>query len=107
MESRTVRKGHVTNVRAKGQITIPADVRQAARLDEGDPVEVEIVEDGILLRPMKMIDASQAWFWTPEWQEGERQADAEIAAGLGERFESDEEFLEALRARMKPRDADT
>ena len=35
---------------------------------------------------MKLIDASQAWFWTPEWQEGERQADAEIAAGLGERF---------------------
>jgi len=107
MESRTVGKGHVTNVRAKGQITIPADVRQAARLEEGDPVEVEIVEDGILLRPMKLIDASQAWFWTPEWQEGERKADAEIAAGLGERFESDEEFLAALRARMKPRDADT
>ena len=81
MESRTVGKGHVTNVRAKGQITIPADVRQAARLEEGDPVEVEIVEDGILLRPMKLIDASQAWFWTPEWQEGERKADAEIAAG--------------------------
>jgi AbrB family looped-hinge helix DNA binding protein len=106
VESKTVRKGHVTNVRAKGQVTIPADIRQAARLEEGDPVEVEIVDDGILLRPMKMIDASQAWFWTPEWQAGERQADAEIAAGLGERFESDEEFIAALRARMKPLDAD-
>lgn len=107
MESRIVGKGHATKVRAKGQVTIPAEIRQAARLEEGDPVEVEIVEDGILLRPMKMIDASQAWFWTPEWQAGERQADAEIAAGLGERFESDEEFLAALRARMKPLDADT
>jgi len=107
MESKTVRKSHVTTVRAKGQVTIPADVRQAARLEEGDPVEVEIVEDGILLRPMKMIDASQAWFWTPEWQEGERQADAEIAAGLGMRFESDEDFLAYLDAHMKPLDADT
>ena len=106
VESKTVRKGHVTNVRAKGQVTIPADIRQAARLEEGDPVEVKIVDDGILLRPMKLIDASQAWFWTPEWQEGERQADAEIAAGLGERFESHEEFMAALRARMKPLDAD-
>ncbi len=106
MESKTVRKGHATTVRAKGQVTIPAEIRQAARLEEGDPVEVEIVEDGILLRPMKMIDASQAWFWTPEWQAGEREADADIAAGRVERFESDEEFLAALEARMKPLDAD-
>jgi len=107
VESKTVRKRHVTNVRAKGQVTIPADIRQAARLEEGDPVELEIVADGILLRPMKLIDASQAWFWTPEWQEGERQADAEIAAGLGMRFESDEEMIAFLDARMKPLDADS
>ncbi len=107
MESKTVRKGHTTTVRAKGQVTIPAQIRQAARLEEGDPVEVEIVEDGILLRPMKVIDASQAWFWTPEWQTGERQADAEIAAGLGDRYESDEEFLAALKASAQLLDADT
>lgn len=106
MESKTVRKRHATTVRAKGQVTIPAEIRQAARLEEGDPVEVEIVEDGILLRPMKVIDASQAWFWTPDWQAGEREADADIAAGRVERFESDEAFLAALEARMKPLDAD-
>jgi len=106
VESKTVRKGHATTVRAKGQVTIPAEIRQAARLEEGDPVEVELVDGGILLRPMKMIDASQAWFWTPEWQAGEREADADIAAGRVERFESDEEFLAALEARMKPLDAD-
>lgn len=104
MESKTVRKGHSTTVRAKGQVTIPAEIRQAARLEEGDPVEVEIVEGGILLRPMKMIDASQAWFWTPEWQAGEREAEADLAAGRFDRYESDEEFLEALRSRMNPRD---
>ncbi len=87
-------------------MTIPAAVREAARLEEGDPVEVEIVDGGILLRPMKVIDATQAWFWTPEWQEGERQADEDLAAGRFDRYESDEEFLAALRARMKPLDAD-
>lgn len=106
MESRTVGKGHVTTVRAKGQVTIPAEVRQAARLEEGDPVEVEIVDGGILLRPMTLVDASQAWFWAPEWQAGERQAETEIAAGLGERFASDEALFAALRARMTPPDAD-
>jgi AbrB family looped-hinge helix DNA binding protein len=87
-------------------VTIPAAVREAARLEEGDPVEVEIVDGGILLRPMKVIDATQAWFWTPEWQEGERQADEDLAAGRFDRYESDEEFLAALKARMKPLDAD-
>jgi hypothetical protein len=49
---------------------------------------------------------SQAWFWTPEWQAKEREADEDIAAGRGERFESDEEFLAALEREMKPLDAD-
>lgn len=107
MESTTIGKARVSTVlRAKGQLTIPVEIREATRLEEGDPVEVEIVPEGILLRPMKVIDATQAWLWTPEWQAGERQADAEIAAGLGERFESDEDFLEALRSRSKPLDAD-
>lgn len=95
-----------TTLRGKGQITIPADIRKAARLREGDPIEVEMTSEGILLKPKKVIDATQAWFWTPEWQAGERRADEERAAGLGERFESDEEFLAALEKRVKPPDAD-
>ncbi len=85
-----------TVVRGKGQITIPSDIRKAARLEEGDPVEVEIVEDGILLRPCKVIDATQAWFWTPDWQAREREAAADLAARRGRVFESSEEFLSSL-----------
>src|SRR6266571_1466919 len=90
-----------TTVRSKGQITLPAGIRKAAHLEEGDPIEVEIVEEGILLRPRKVIDATQAWFWTPEWQAREREADEDLAAGRFERFESGEEFLAALEARAK------
>jgi AbrB family looped-hinge helix DNA binding protein len=50
-----------TTIRKKGAVTIPADIRKAARLDEGDIVEVEMTEEGILLRPKKLIDATQAW----------------------------------------------
>ena len=49
-----------------------------------------------------MIDASQAWFWTTEWQEAEREAEAQLAAKEGESFESGEKFLEALQALAKP-----
>jgi len=40
--------------------------------------------------------ADQAWFWTPEWQEGEREVDEAIAAGRTTYFGSAEEFLAAL-----------
>jgi antitoxin PrlF len=83
-------------VRNKGQVTIPADVRRAFHLEEGDPVQVEVVEDGILLRPQKVIDATQAWFWSRAWQDSVRRSVEQIEAGEGERFETDEEFLAAL-----------
>ncbi len=85
-----------TTVRAKGQVTIPREIREAARLEEGDPVEVEMTPDGILLRPQKVIDSAQAWFWTPEWQEGEREASADIAAGRVRTHHNDEDFLASL-----------
>lgn len=91
-----------TTLRAKGQLTLPEEIRNAARLEAGDLLEAELTADGILLRPQKVIAADQAWFWTPEWQAGEREADADEAAGRGETFESGEEFIEALRAVAKP-----
>jgi len=86
----------VSVVRAKGQVTIPQDIREAAHLEEGDPVEIEITPDGILLRPKKLIDASQAWFWSRAWQEGEREASADIKAGRVTTAESSEAFLKSL-----------
>ena len=85
-----------TYIRNKGQVTIPADVRRAVHLEEGDPIQVEVVADGILLRPQKVIDATQAWFWSRAWQERVAQSVAQIEAGEGERFATDEEFLAAL-----------
>ena len=42
------------------------------------------------------IDPDQAWFWTPEWQAKEREADADLAAGRGTFYDSAEEFLADL-----------
>jgi AbrB family looped-hinge helix DNA binding protein len=86
-----------TTLRAKGQLTLPEEIRSAAHLEEGDLLDAEITAEGILLRPQKVIDATQAWFWTTEWQAGERRADADAAAGRMETFDSDEAFLAALQ----------
>lgn len=88
-------------LRGKGQLTLPEEIRAAARLEEGDLLEAELTADGILLRPQKVIDATQTWFWTPEWQAGEREADADLAAGRGETFQSGEALIDALKARSK------
>jgi antitoxin PrlF len=92
-----------TTLRSKGQITLPEEIRAAARLEEGDLLEAELTDDGILLRPQKVIDASQAWFWTPEWQAGERAADADRAAGRVQAFGSGEELVAALEWRAERR----
>jgi AbrB family looped-hinge helix DNA binding protein len=91
-----------TTLRAKGQLTLPEEIRNAARLEEGDLLEAELTAEGILLRPQKVIDVTQSWFWTAAWQAGEREADADDAAGRGETFDSGEEFVEALRSIAKP-----
>lgn len=87
----------LTTVRNRGQMTIPAEARKAAQIEDGDVIEVEVVADGsLILRPKKLIDAAQAWFWTEEWQARVRMSVREIAAGQGEVSESDEDFLAAL-----------
>ncbi|MHB1511415.1 MAG: AbrB/MazE/SpoVT family DNA-binding domain-containing protein [Acidimicrobiales bacterium] len=96
-----------TTLRAKGQLTLPDEIRRAARLEEGDLLEAELTSDGILLRRQQVIDADQAWFWSPEWQAGERGADEDLAAGRVETFDTGEAFVGALRARAKRRRSST
>jgi len=62
---------------------------------------VEVTPDGILLRPQKVIDADQAWFWTTEWQKGEHQTSGELKAGRAKRFDNSEKLLSELKARRK------
>lgn len=55
---------------------------------------------------MKRLNPDQAWFWTEEWQAGEREIDREIAAGKhGTIYYTDEEFDAALEAHMHHADA--
>jgi antitoxin PrlF len=86
-----------TTLRAKGQLTLPDDIRKAAKLEEGDLIEAEVSERGeVILRPLATIDRSQAWFWTAEWQAGEREATEQARGGEGEVFRTDDDFLDSL-----------
>jgi antitoxin PrlF len=95
-----------TTLRNKGQVTLPAEVREALHVDEGDELEFEIVEPGVVVvRGLKMIPAAQAWFWTKSWQSGERQASEEIASGQlsGVYTNIDEMFTDLEAGALCPR----
>ena len=85
-----------TVLRDKGQITIPVEIRKAAHLEEGDDVDVTVTAQGILLRPRKTIDSTQAWFWTPSWQKREREASEDIRRGRVRTYKTDGDFLRSL-----------
>ena len=68
-------------IRGHGQITIPKKIRELFNLADGDVLVIEEREDGILMKPRKLFDPAQAWFWTEEWQKKERQAAGDINAG--------------------------
>lgn len=69
-------------LRHKGQLTLPAEVRDALHVGEGDEVEFTVTESGeVVLRGMTSVPADQRWFWAERWQAGEREAAGQIAAG--------------------------
>jgi len=46
----------------------------------------------------------QLWFWTPEWQRKEREADKDIAQGRLKEFGSVAELFKDLRSRKDRQD---
>ncbi|WP_243742465.1 AbrB/MazE/SpoVT family DNA-binding domain-containing protein [Actinorugispora endophytica] len=69
-------------VRRKNQLTLPADVSEPLHIGEGDEAEFAVGADSEgRLRGLAVVPAEQRWFWTEEWQEGEREVSREIATG--------------------------
>src|SRR5258705_10652145 len=69
-------------IRGRGQLTLPAEVREALHVAEGDEVEFTRHDDGtVTVHGLKTIPAGQAWSWSPQRQAGERGAGRATAAG--------------------------
>lgn len=84
-------------LRARGQMTLPADVRTALGVEDGDELEFEVTTSGtVVVRGFKLIPSDQAWFWTESWQRGEREADEDLATGQFTRCDDDEILFKSL-----------
>jgi len=82
----------------QGQIRIPKNIMSTLGIEKGDYVEVDLEEGQIVLKPRKLIDPSQGWYWTKEWQKMEADVDDEIKKHqLSPKFQTAEEGLKWLK----------
>lgn len=95
----------IATIGRDGELKIPPEVRDAAHLDEGDEVEFEVTEDGILLRSHAEELPAPWYYGTPEWEAGIERALADVEAGRMTYYDSTEEFLAALDRRSKCADS--
>lgn len=51
----------LVKVRDRAQITLPPEVRQALNIATGDYLEAEVVEGGVLLKPVAVVERTKAW----------------------------------------------
>jgi len=72
----------IMKISPQGQIRIPNKIMDLLGITKGDYVEVDVEDSDIILKPRKLIDPSQGWYWTKEWQKMETCVDNEIEKGL-------------------------
>lgn len=86
-------------LRRKNQLTLPREVTAALHVGEGDEIEFEIGAQGeVILHGLATVPADQRWFWTEEWQEGEREASEQISVGDLTTYDSADEMFTALES---------
>jgi len=81
------------------QIAIPKHVMTALNLKPGDEIDIRIEDATARLLPITTIKVprDQAWFWTKEWQEKERQAGEDITAGNFRDFDNLDALMKDIR----------
>jgi antitoxin component of MazEF toxin-antitoxin module len=74
----------------------------ALHLKKGDHIEVEVEDGRIVLKPVLVIPRDQAWFWTPEWQAGEQEANEDLKHGRYTTVTNEAELMSHLDSLKGP-----
>jgi antitoxin MazE len=88
----------LVKIKNKYQIVIPEDVRKNLRVQIGDTFDI-VAKDGVLiLKPVVVIYRAQAYFWSEEWQAGEKKAEAAKKKGKFKEFKKTSESVKWLKS---------
>ena len=88
----------LVKVGTRHQVTIPKEIVEKLHLKAGDYVEMTLEEGKIIIIPKEIVDREDAWFWSEEWQQKEREADEALAKGRYQEFEDVEELIRDLNS---------
>lgn len=88
----------LVKVKSKYQIVIPEDVRQRLKVEIGDTLEIEEKNGVLVAKPVMVIEKSQAYFWTKEWQEMEKEAEEAKKKKRFKDFKKADEAVKWLRS---------
>ena len=77
-------------------VRIPPEARRSLGLQEGDHLETFIENGRLVLVPMRLVPADQAWFWSEKWQEGEKEAERDLQAGRVTKAGTVDDLIKAL-----------
>lgn len=86
----------VTKLRERSQLTLPAEIVKKLDLKTGDNLEITLEEDKIVIKPVVVIDRSQLWFWSKDWQAKEKEVEADIKSGRIHKAKGFKDLIEKL-----------
>ncbi len=94
----------LVSVKKRYTLTLPKNIREELHIKEGEYMDAEVKNHSLVLTPVKVIKKDQEYFWTREWQEGEKDADEDIKRGKVSRAYGKREvdqFIKDLRKEAK------
>ncbi|MCD4669173.1 MAG: AbrB/MazE/SpoVT family DNA-binding domain-containing protein [Actinomycetia bacterium] len=87
----------LVSLKQNSQITIPKNIVDKLKLKNGDKLDLIVKNNEIKLRPVLVIDRSQAWYWSREWQDRIKEADKELASGRVKHAKDVDDLIQQLQ----------
>lgn len=94
--SETQTFSHRIFVQKRNLISIPREIRDSLNINEGDVLDISLVDNKIIIEPMKLVPSSQAYFWADRTQRDLLDAKEDIESGNTREFKTVKEFLDGI-----------
>jgi antitoxin MazE len=86
----------VVDLKQKSQVTIPNEVVKKLGLAVGDKLDVVVMDGKIIITPVVIIPKDQMWFYSKEWQDGEKDVDRQVREGKTTKAITMEDLFDGL-----------
>ncbi|MCK4639767.1 MAG: AbrB/MazE/SpoVT family DNA-binding domain-containing protein [Candidatus Marinimicrobia bacterium] len=88
----------LTRVKKNFQITLPNQIRKKYKISVGDYITIDEEGRKIVIKPVKIIDSDQEYFYSREWQEKEAGADRDLDEGRYKDFDNVEDLIKDINS---------